>query len=47
MAAVALQHPDLAADQLDDAVRKLGMQGAAIGAPPAFSYTPSRFNVFN
>jgi aminocarboxymuconate-semialdehyde decarboxylase len=31
MAAVALQHPDLAADQLDHAVRKLGMHGAAIG----------------
>jgi aminocarboxymuconate-semialdehyde decarboxylase len=31
MAAVALQHPDLAADQLDHAVRKLGMRGAAIG----------------
>ena len=31
MATVALQHPDLAADQLDDAVRKLGMRGAAIG----------------
>jgi aminocarboxymuconate-semialdehyde decarboxylase len=31
MATVALQHPDLAADQLDDAVRKMGMRGAAIG----------------
>jgi len=31
MATVALQHPDLAADQLDQAVRKLGMRGAAIG----------------
>ncbi|PYQ77442.1 MAG: hypothetical protein DMG01_14935 [Acidobacteria bacterium] len=31
MATVALQHPDLAADQLDDAVKKLGMRGAAIG----------------
>ena len=31
MAALALQHPDLAADQLDAAVRKLGMKGAAIG----------------
>jgi aminocarboxymuconate-semialdehyde decarboxylase len=31
MAAVALQHPDLAADQLDHAVTKLGMRGAAIG----------------
>ena len=31
MAALALQHPDLAADQLDQAVRKLGLRGAAIG----------------
>jgi aminocarboxymuconate-semialdehyde decarboxylase len=31
MAAVALQHPDLASDQLDEAVRKLGLRGAAIG----------------
>src|SRR5215475_1500495 len=27
MAAVALQHPDLAADQLDHAVKRLGMRG--------------------
>jgi aminocarboxymuconate-semialdehyde decarboxylase len=31
MATVALQHPDLAADQLDEAVRKLHLRGAAIG----------------
>ncbi len=31
MASLALQHPDLAADQLDQAVRKLGLRGAAIG----------------
>ena len=31
MATVALQHPDLAAEQLDQAVRKLGLRGAAIG----------------
>jgi aminocarboxymuconate-semialdehyde decarboxylase len=31
MAALALQHPDLAADQLDQAMRKLGLRGAAIG----------------
>jgi aminocarboxymuconate-semialdehyde decarboxylase len=31
MATVALQHPDLAADQLDEAVRKRGLRGAAIG----------------
>ena len=31
MATLALQHPDLAAEQLDMAVRKLGLRGAAIG----------------
>ena len=31
MATLALQHPDLAADQLDEAVKKLGLRGAAIG----------------
>ena len=31
MATLALQHPDLAAEQLDVAVRKLGLRGAAIG----------------
>jgi len=31
MAALALQHPDLAADQLDYAVKKLGLRGGAIG----------------
>src|SRR5262245_32310042 len=31
MATLALQYPDLAADQLDEAVKKLGMRGAAIG----------------
>ena len=31
MATLALQHPDLAAEQLDEAVKKLGMRGAAIG----------------
>ena len=31
MATLALQHPDMAADQLEQAVRKLGMRGAAIG----------------
>jgi len=30
-ASVALQFPDLAASQLDDAVKKLGLRGAAIG----------------
>ena len=31
LATVALQHPDLAADQLDHAAKQLGMRGAAIG----------------
>jgi aminocarboxymuconate-semialdehyde decarboxylase len=31
MATLALQHPDLAADQLDYAVKRLGLRGAAIG----------------
>jgi aminocarboxymuconate-semialdehyde decarboxylase len=31
MATVSLQHPDLAAEQLETAVRKLGLRGAAIG----------------
>jgi aminocarboxymuconate-semialdehyde decarboxylase len=31
LASVALQHPDLAADQLDEAVKKLGLRGVAIG----------------
>jgi aminocarboxymuconate-semialdehyde decarboxylase len=30
-ASVALQHPDLAAAQLEDAVKKLGLRGASIG----------------
>src|SRR5882762_2893102 len=31
MATLALQHPDLAADQLDYAVKRLGLRGGAIG----------------
>jgi aminocarboxymuconate-semialdehyde decarboxylase len=31
LASVALQHPDLAAQQLDDAVKRLGLRGASIG----------------
>jgi aminocarboxymuconate-semialdehyde decarboxylase len=31
LASVALQHPDLAAVQLDDAIKKLGLHGVAIG----------------
>jgi aminocarboxymuconate-semialdehyde decarboxylase len=30
-ASVALQHPELAAEQLDDAVKRLGLRGASIG----------------
>src|ERR1043165_4874914 len=30
LASVALQHPELAAQQLDDAVRKLGLKGVGI-----------------
>jgi aminocarboxymuconate-semialdehyde decarboxylase len=30
-ASVALQHPELAAEQLEDAVKRLGLRGAAIG----------------
>jgi aminocarboxymuconate-semialdehyde decarboxylase len=31
-ATVALQHPDLAAEQLEEGVRKLGLRGASLGA---------------
>ncbi|TMH53585.1 MAG: hypothetical protein E6H62_10485, partial [Betaproteobacteria bacterium] len=31
-ATVALQHPDLAAEQLEEGVRKLGLRGGSIGA---------------
>jgi aminocarboxymuconate-semialdehyde decarboxylase len=31
LGSVALQHPDLAAEQLEDAVRRLGLRGALIG----------------
>jgi aminocarboxymuconate-semialdehyde decarboxylase len=31
LASIALQHPDLAAEQLDEGVRKLGLRGGAIG----------------
>jgi aminocarboxymuconate-semialdehyde decarboxylase len=31
MASVALQHPELAAEQLDDAAKRLGMRGALVG----------------
>jgi len=31
LASVALQYPDLAADQLDDAINKLGLRGVSVG----------------
>jgi aminocarboxymuconate-semialdehyde decarboxylase len=31
LASIALQHPDLAAEELEEAVKKLGLRGAAIG----------------
>jgi aminocarboxymuconate-semialdehyde decarboxylase len=31
LASVALQHPDLAADQLEDGMKRLGLRGASIG----------------
>jgi aminocarboxymuconate-semialdehyde decarboxylase len=31
LASVALQHPDLAAEQLEDAIKRLGLRGALIG----------------
>jgi predicted TIM-barrel fold metal-dependent hydrolase len=31
LASVALQHPDLAAEQLEDGVKRLGLRGALIG----------------
>ena len=34
-ASVALQHPDLALQQLEDGVKKLGLRGAAVGASVA------------
>jgi predicted TIM-barrel fold metal-dependent hydrolase len=32
LASVALQYPDLAVQQLEDGVKKLGLRGAAVGA---------------
>jgi aminocarboxymuconate-semialdehyde decarboxylase len=31
LASIALQHPDLAAEELEEAIKKLGLRGAAIG----------------
>ena len=44
-ASLALQHPDLAVEQLDHAVRKLGLKGAAIGGSVlGESFHEARFN---
>jgi aminocarboxymuconate-semialdehyde decarboxylase len=31
LASVALQHPDIAAEEFEDAVKRLGLRGALIG----------------
>ena len=47
LASVALQHPDLAAEQLEDGVKRLGLRGAAIGANVAGDELASpRFDPF-
>src|SRR5262249_24053576 len=44
-ASLALQHPDLAVEQLDYAVRKLGLKGSAIGGSVlGESFHEARFN---
>jgi aminocarboxymuconate-semialdehyde decarboxylase len=47
LASVAMQHPDLAASQLEDAVRRRGMRGAALGCTIAGEELASpRFDPF-
>jgi len=47
LASVALQHPDLAAEQLDEAVRRLGMRGVGIaGHVAGEAPTAARFDPF-
>ncbi len=47
MATLSLQHPDLAADQLDQAVRKLGLRGAAIGGSvEGVELSDRKFDIF-
>ena len=47
LASVALQHPDLAAEQLDEAVRRLGMRGVGIAGHVAGDVpTSSKFDPF-
>jgi predicted TIM-barrel fold metal-dependent hydrolase len=46
-ASVALQHPDLAVQQLVDGVKKLGLRGAAVGASVAGSeFSDAKFHPF-
>jgi aminocarboxymuconate-semialdehyde decarboxylase len=46
-ASVALQFPDLAAEQLEHAVKKLGLRGAAVGASCAGDeFSDPKFHVF-
>jgi aminocarboxymuconate-semialdehyde decarboxylase len=46
-ASVALQHPDLAVEQLEYAIGKLGMRGVAVGASVAGSeFSDTRFHPF-
>jgi aminocarboxymuconate-semialdehyde decarboxylase len=46
-ASVALQHPDLAAEQLEHAVKKLGLRGAAIGGSVnSEEISDAKFNPF-
>jgi aminocarboxymuconate-semialdehyde decarboxylase len=42
LASVALQHPDLAAEQLEDAVKRLAMRGAPIGGSVDGANCPTR-----
>jgi len=47
MATLSLQHPDLAADQLDQAVKKLGLRGAAIGGSvEGIELSDRKFDIF-
>jgi aminocarboxymuconate-semialdehyde decarboxylase len=46
-ASVALQYPDLAVRQLEHAIKKLGMRGAAVGASVAgFEFSDPKFHPF-
>jgi aminocarboxymuconate-semialdehyde decarboxylase len=47
MATLSLQHPDLASDQLDLAVKKLGLRGAAIGGSvEGIELSDRKFDIF-